>query len=564
MNKAVNQYLFNRKSIWIVSILCALLLTASYDPLNWRFLAFFAIAPVYFILLRRKDRGVFGHGLIFAFVHFFTSFYWLSTIEPLRQLNAFGMSIAWFAHIALWFYLVRKLHWNLVFRDSFEATAEASPERFILSWQKKLILVVAASALWCFQEWFRTWLWTGFPWNLLGNSQVYQPGLRDVASSFGVLGVSFVVISVNMTVALLFEELYWRRQLDPSKSLSKKGLFLTSIALCPALIIIAFTQVMKVENIADKKLNIALIQGRYIPSLTRALTERERVDILKSYIQMTQNSFKKGETDLVIWPETCVPYAYRNNQQYYDVIQSLISKDYAPMLIGSSYYSPKGERYNSAFLIEKDSKEQRYDKIHTVPYGEYTPFKDILSTDAHAKLNQMIGMGPSLDSGKSYKLLEFNSAKFGINICFEDVFPQNSIIYANKGAHFLVTLTNDAWFLESVGGQQHTAHSIFRSIETGLPSIRSGNNSESCLILPNGELQDLIVDPKTGSRFYEGSKNVSLPYCSKPKSTFYQRFPNAFLLFIEVISVLSIFFLFLQYFQKKSKFAHAIEKRLEK
>ena len=88
-------------------------------------------------------------------------------------------------------------------------------------------------------------------------------------------------------------------------------------------------------------------------------------------------------------------------------------------------------------------------------------------------------------------------------------FPKNSREYVRSGANLLITLTNDSWYKETAGGAQHTAHSIFRAVENGLPLIRCGTTSESCYISPKGKIQNLIKN-EDGSRFTRGTAIVNI------------------------------------------------------
>lgn len=91
-----------------------------------------------------------------------------------------------------------------------------------------------------------------------------------------------------------------------------------------------------------------------------------------------------------------------------------------------------------------------------------------------------------------------------------------------------MTLTNDAWYAESAGPRQHLLHAVFRAVENGRPLFRSGNNSDTCLILPTGEITGLLCDPTTGSRFTRGWRIYEIPVWDNLGNTFYSLHGDVF------------------------------------
>ena len=138
-------------------------------------------------------------------------------------------------------------------------------------------------------------------------------------------------------------------------------------------------------------------------------------------------------------------------------------------------------------------------------------------------------MGRGLTAGTEYTVFHLpNGARAGVNICFEDAFAEISRQFALRGANLLLTLTNDAWYAESAGSRQHLTHAVFRAVECGLPLFRSGNNSDTCLILPNGSVVDVLRDPETGNAFVRGARGYRVPVWAYPLQTFYVRHGDVF------------------------------------
>jgi apolipoprotein N-acyltransferase len=159
-----------------------------------------------------------------------------------------------------------------------------------------------------------------------------------------------------------------------------------------------------------------------------------------------------------------------------------------------------------------------------VPFGEFTPFERLFPW-----LTDIIGMGRSLTAGREFTVFELpRGARAGVNICYEDIFPEISRQFVRRGANVLMTLTNDAWYAESAGSRQHLIHAVFRATENRRPLLRAGNNSDTCLILPDGRIVGLLYDLDTGSRFVRAARCYDVPVWQKQELTFYTRYGDVF------------------------------------
>jgi len=145
-----------------------------------------------------------------------------------------------------------------------------------------------------------------------------------------------------------------------------------------------------------------------------------------------------------------------------------------------------------------------------------------------------------------------------VNICFEDVFPEISRAFTLAGANILMTITNDSWYNQSAGSRQHLSHVIFRAVECRRPVLRSGNNSDTCLISPNGEILGLLRDHDRGSPFVAGTIRFEVPVYQHWGMTFYTRYGNVFAHLCVILTISALCALSLAWFSRKKRLLQII------
>ena len=398
-----------------------------------------------------------------------------------------------------------------------------------------LLLVLYGVCLWVGLEWWRSWFLTGFPWNQLGICQFTHPRLVMSAAWCGVYGLSFLLISVNLALAGVIGQ-FW-------PVIQGKGRFdklatwqmlrpWSLLFLVPIVPVFWFwgrhggpTRFFDAPSI-----RVLAVQGN-IP-LCRFWSEEEFALALQTYFSLTlEGTSQQKRPDLILWPECAVP-APRQYPPYASALAKLQAQVRLPMLIGATdlRVEPGGNPdsakvFNSALLYDAQGKLTAcYDKIHRVPFGEYVPFGKYFPW-----LVDMIGMGRDLTPGRSYTLLPLpGNVPAGVNICFEDVFPEISRAFTRRGAKVLMTITNDSWYRESAGSRQHLSHVVFRAVECRRPLLRSGNNSDTCLIMPSGEIVNPLRNPLDGNPFYRGFAMYDVVTISHGGDTFYTKHGNVF------------------------------------
>lgn len=192
-----------------------------------------------------------------------------------------------------------------------------------------------------------------------------------------------------------------------------------------------------------------------------------------------------GETpDLIIWPETAIPWALPYGQE----ALAPIAEAAGDAMVTLGVQRTRDLRFFNAMVVldRQGSVAQTYDKHHLVPFGEYMPFGDLLAQIGIHGLAPQNGAGFSAGPGPA--LLDFGALGQALPlICYEAVFAHD-VNGAPQRPAFLVQITNDAWFGKGAGPKQHLAQARMRAMEQGLPLARAANTGISAMIDPWGRV----------------------------------------------------------------------------
>jgi apolipoprotein N-acyltransferase len=201
---------------------------------------------------------------------------------------------------------------------------------------------------------------------------------------------------------------------------------------------------------------------------------------------MTTQGAAEHSPDLVIWPETAMPFHPPTSPLFPELLARTVFAGHYSLLAGAPYFQERENNfdlYNSAILVRPDGGQSLYFKQHLVPFGEYVPLSDILPLPGPV----VESVGNFKSGGKAEPLLD-GKAKLGILICFESIFPDLARQEVANGANMLVNMTNDAWFGRSSASIQHLAMVVFRAVENRRSLARAANTGISCFIDPAGHI----------------------------------------------------------------------------
>ncbi len=341
---------------------------------------------------------------------------------------------------------------------------------------------------WVLLEYARTYLFSGFPWELLGYSQYRDLPLIQISRFTAVYGLSFLIMLFN---TLLYEVIAWWYEVRSIRTARYPFLFAKTVAVLSLMtgIIVYGDVTMNRTNAALKApgrdLRVALIQGDVDQSQKWDPAFQETT--MKDYLSLSLRAYEHSRPELIVWPETATPFFFQSEPRYTDMISSFARAHDTHLLIGSPTYryTDTGVKYfNSALLISSDGRVQGvYDKRHLVPFGEYLPLKRIFSF--MKKLTDSIG---AFTPGSGPVMLRFDGIRIGTLICYEIIFPQLSADDARSGANLLVTITDDAWFGDTSAPYQHLSMAVFRAVENDRFVVRAANTGISAVIAPTGRI----------------------------------------------------------------------------
>lgn len=325
--------------------------------------------------------------------------------------------------------------------------------------------VLGLAVLWPLAELARGYLFTGFPWGMLPQGLLDTPAAQALAW-VGPYGLMLLLCAGAAVLVWLLDR--------------------PLLVLPPAALALAAV-------LRPVSLPVPQMTGHMVRLVQPNAPQEEKFDPEKLPVFMNRllnATAAAPQPDLVVWPETAVPYLLEYAQPIFDEIA--IAARGAPVVLGIQRRDDDWY-YNSLVVVDDNAQvTDTYDKYHLVPFGEYMPLTDLASKVGLRGLAEAAGgygRGPGphmIDLGDLGQALPL--------ICYEAVFAQD-VGAAPVRPAFLIQITNDAWFGQRAGPQQHLAQARMRAIEQGLPLVRAANTGVSAMIGPDGAvLADLPLN----------------------------------------------------------------------
>ena len=366
----------------------------------------------------------------------------------------------------------------------------------------KWAFILSFAAAFMLMEWVRSWLWTGFPWNLTALAWDKSDYVMQSLALFGAYGLglmTWILIGVLAIIPFI------------KKKADVIAVLVFFSVVVGGLYGYGFARLLNADKKFDDVITVRLVQPNVKSQLTwdKKRAEKDFADL----IALTKDGIDENGVTHVIWGETAVPFPlYDGSPAVEKIIKEL--PFYLTIISGTVRKDDKGV-YNSAVVINSQGKiVGTYDKSHLVPFGEYVPLRGILPLEKFTA-----GMG-DFTAGSGPSLIEIPYAgNISMLICYEVIFPA-AVKKEGTRPDWLLNLTYDGWYGASAGPYQHFAAARMRAIEEGLPLVRVASTGISGVIDPYGEVvESLPLDTR-------GVLDIRLPIAIE-NGTLYGDFGNA-------------------------------------
>jgi len=330
-------------------------------------------------------------------------------------------------------------------------------------------LLLILPSLWLIMDFLRGWVLTGFPWAYLGYSHIDTPFI-GYAPVFGVQGVTLAIILTCAALTLFVLKQHRSVVLSLILFLTVSGFALKKIT---------YTQL-------QPAVKVALVQGNI--DQNKKWEPQHLGPSLRKYLQLsgienTPNTEVKEvhHNELIIWPESAIAALEVNMQSFLQSLSTALQSNQQSLLTGIIGYNLESKEYFNTIVMLGDLPEgqgysnvstNRYQKHHLLPIGEFVPFEELLRPLAPYFNLPM----SSFHRGAEVQAnLQANGTTLAAALCYEIAFPEllRKNIHADTG--MILTISNDAWFGDSIGPDQHLQIARMRAIEFARPVLRSTN-----------------------------------------------------------------------------------------
>ena len=424
----------------------------------------------------RPLKRAFLTGWAFGFGYFLTGLYWMGFAFLAR-----GEQFIWLLPIAIPAFCA--------FLGLFFALPSLAYVWFIKKWGNYPSTtplfshaLLFASLLSVF-EYARGHILTGLPWNNTGQALTGWIAGAQTASIYGVYGLGFLVLILSLFAV---------------SRINKSMVFGWPLTIAGLVLLYAsgFLLMYVTPTALRDDVQVSIVQPniRQKDKINPALASQNFEKLLKLSASSNAGRDHTRPSDYIIWPENAV--AWIGDQPH---VLNAIKQSIAPetIILGGSLRQQRDESgknrfFNTLAIVEDNNSDRQvshyYDKHHLVPFGEYLPLKGLLRALGLAKI---MPVEDGFTAGSGPQILHFGPAPFAPLICYEAIFP-GKLYPKGQRPEWLMTVTNDAWFGDGAGPKQHLDQARLRSIETGLPMLRSANTGISAVIDANGRVIDKI------------------------------------------------------------------------
>ena len=348
----------------------------------------------------------------------------------------------------------------------------------------KIYSLISISFLLAIFDFLRSFVLTGFPWNLWAYSFSWSIESLQILSKIGIFSFNLILITFFLSPAALYFK-------------GKSKYFFVSfflILLYSNYFYGSYQINSETENSDENKVNFKIVS-----SGTNLSEFKNQKLVISKLIKLSEP--KEDEKTIFIWPEGVI---LDESFQKTDEIKKLFKENFSSkhlILLGANTKQLSGfneKYYNSLIIVNRDLEIiNQYNKQKLVPFGEFLPYEKFLKKIGLKKITPGYS---SFSKGENNSIisLKFDNQNLSLLplICYEIIFPN---LVKNKKFDFIVNISEDAWFGKSIGPQQHFAKALFRSIESQTYTIRSANKGISAFISPKGKILKSLNPTEIGN-----------------------------------------------------------------
>jgi len=485
----------------------------SLPPYNYFIINFitFSLFFIFIFKIKKKissHKSLFKYGWYFGFGYFMFSLYWVVISLTFDQSFKFLIPVAIVllpALLAIFYGLTAHL--------------------FSILYSKNVVgSFFIFSILFGTIEFIRGSILTGFPWNLIAFSFSDSIYFIQILSIIGTYSFNLICISL-FTVPAVFI-------LRKSKKEIMVCIFF--ILMTIGFLIFGYIKNDNFNSLDSVKNSFRIKAISPNISIDRFYSKQDQLKIINELVELSAPT--KKEPTIYLWPEGIIPdINIEDLSMYKNLFSNSFSKDDLIIIGLNSIERKDGKNlfFNSMAVFNNElNLLKKYNKINLVPFGEFVPFENILSLMGFKTITNEY---QSFSRGNRRKHLNIKNNKIDLNllplICYEIIYSGK--LFENNSFDYIINISEDGWFGNSIGPKQHFSHSIFRSIESGKYIIRAANNGISAVVNPLGVVEK---ETKFGSRGF-----VELLESKPVKSTPFAIFGNKIFLILILLYIFLTF-----------------------
>jgi apolipoprotein N-acyltransferase len=444
--------LFSSKNYWdLLATIAGILFTLAFAPFDYAYLALLALSLLFASWRNITPRRALLRGYLFGLGSFSLGVSWVYiSIHDFGKANMLSSGLLTCLFVGFW--------------ALFPALA-GYLSVIIQPINRGLIPMIVMPVVWLLIEYFRGYLMlNGFPWLQIAYSQLETP-LAGYIPIIGVYGTGFLVALTASVIVFMFQ--------------TRKHWLLLATTLAALWATGSVLQTMKWTYAIGSPIRVSLIQGN-ITQDQKWLPEN-RLNTLRYYKTMTEAHW---DSAVIVWPETSIPaYLSEVNKWFLLPLSKAAQQNNTDLIVSlPAHGNSENEKYNAVMTLGKETA--MYRKKHLLPFGEYLPWQPV----SGFILNRLgLKLGDFKPGGIDQPLLKAGGYPFITSICYEDAFGEEGI-RGLRDAAYLVNVTNDGWFGNSIEPHQHLQIARMRAMETGRFLLRSTNTGVTALVAPDGKI----------------------------------------------------------------------------